>query len=355
MLRTSTLPLRPDAEAGARAPAGLPGWAALLSEGFCVELGPALVAGTPLGERVLARLAHGLRATCAELGAHEVALPASEGEALVNLLVKTGALLRPDASLACAFGTGFRDDVSERQGAFSLALYDRFDLAAVGPSDALPTERLLAPVRARLAGWDLPVELRDPDGDASDARSAGSGAAFVCALPSGGEARLGRLDVRSLGGGSDGRAMSAVLLTLDVFALLGVLAERRLDARGLHWPADLAPADVGVLPPPGVAPPLFDKLLGELAAAGVALLVDDRALDAGTRRTQLERWGLPLRLLAGPAAAEGALVLERRSGGGPERLDAGALVPTVLAALGRGSSGETSSSRARALRRRAVF
>lgn len=343
MLHASRLPFRPDAEAAARAPADLPGYAALLADGWFVELGPALLAGTTLTERVLARMAQSLRAPFAALGAHDVALPASEGEALVNLLVRTGCLQRDEPTIVLSLGTGFRDDVSACKGAFSLALYDRLDVVAVGRPDALPAESLLAPLLQTLDAWDVVLDVQQHE----------NLALLVAALPSGETTTLGRLDTRSLGSDAEGRPLHALLLTLDLFGLLGLLAEQHHDARGLRWPKGLSPVDVGVLAPGGASRPLLDKLLRELEQAGVSLLLDDRPGEPAARRLQLERWGLPLRVLVGPAFEQGDLVVERRDGGTPERVAAGAFTARILALLGREAVG--SWHHARALRRRVLF
>ena len=87
------------------------GFSLLLRHGYVVELGPGLVAGLPLFQRTLARLAERCRQTFMDLSAQEVSLPASEGAALINLLIHGGAGERSDLVAGFGDGNGASPDV----------------------------------------------------------------------------------------------------------------------------------------------------------------------------------------------------------------------------------------------------
>lgn len=295
-MRTSQLLLRRAApEVGAS-----PGWATLQRGGYASVLGPGLVGGGSLLEATLARLEALL---VADLPLPRASLAVSDGDALINLLLQHGALAGGPRG-AYALAAGFRADAGPSTGLAGLRLYRRLDVAwltGAGPGLApLDPDAQLAAVLARLG-----LERRRVDGAPGTARA-------LTSLPGGAEVELYALSERSLGPVGGGRAVA--LLSLDLHALLGCLAERHHDERGPGWPAALAPFAAGLLPVAAASLALAEKLHAQLGAAGVDLLLDDRGRDAAGAREDLWAFGLPALVLLSPGAAAGSVVLEQRVG-----------------------------------------
>jgi prolyl-tRNA synthetase len=79
---------------------------------------------------------------------------------------------------------------------------------------------------------------------------------------------------------------------------------------------------------------LAGRLYGELAAAGVEVLLDDRPERAGVKFKDADLIGIPWRLVVGRAAAEGRVELvERRDPQAGVELEAGEAVQRLLATL----------------------
>ena len=111
--------------------------------------------------------------------------------------------------------------------------------------------------------------------------------------------------------------------------------EQFADDQGISWPRALAPYDVHVV---GVGKPGTDEavaaedLYGRLRAAGLDVLLDDRAAGAGEKFKDAELLGCPLRLTVGRRAIEaGAAEATRRRA--LEHLDPVALDDPVEAVL----------------------
>ncbi|MGW0992926.1 proline--tRNA ligase [Streptomyces sp. NPDC002520] len=109
---------------------------------------------------------------------------------------------------------------------------------------------------------------------------------------------------------------------IGVSRAVAALAEQTADEQGLCWPKEVAPADVHVVAAgkalqTEVALDVADKL----AAAGVRVLVDDRAgVSPGVKFTDAELIGVPQILVAGRRAGEGVLELKDRKTGEREEL-----------------------------------
>ncbi len=352
------------------------GFDGLRDAGFVVELGPGLVAGTPLLDRVLARIEAGLLDALAALGVARAHLPACEGEALVNLLAHLGwAGARHGVA---AFGTGFRAEDARPEGLAGLALYPRLDVVRLETgADGSLADAVLAAL-AGLGLEELSCGSADtaatPGGAGSDApgstvpagpdapSSAGSSsAASDAADPDAvevvvhelraGDAPLGRVTRRALAAG--GPADAVRLLELDLYATVGALARRHADERGLRWPAACAPFAVALVAAAGgdpVAAETARKLETELEAAGVDVLRDDTDEPAAAQRRAAERLGIPWRVLCGPTCAEGVVVLERRAGGTPERVPVGDVLTRVAPDASHARGGAGRERRARRLR-----
>ncbi|MEU0337391.1 proline--tRNA ligase [Streptomyces sp. NPDC006193] len=109
---------------------------------------------------------------------------------------------------------------------------------------------------------------------------------------------------------------------IGVSRAVAALAEQTADEHGLVWPKEVAPADVHVVAAgKALQTELALDVAGKLAAAGVRVLVDDRAgVSPGVKFTDAELIGVPQILVAGRRAGEGVLELKDRKTGEREEL-----------------------------------
>src|SRR5690606_4136614 len=104
---------------------------------------------------------------------------------------------------------------------------------------------------------------------------------------------------------------------VGVSRAVAALAEQTADDKGLCWPAEVAPADVHVVAAgKALQTELALDVSEKLSAAGVRVLVDDRAgVSPGVKFTDSELIGVPRILVAGRRAGEGVVELkDRRTG-----------------------------------------
>jgi prolyl-tRNA synthetase len=105
---------------------------------------------------------------------------------------------------------------------------------------------------------------------------------------------------------------------VGVSRAVAAVAEQTLDELGLCWPRSIAPADVHLLAT-GKDDEVFEAaeaLTGELEAAGVTVLYDDRrGVSPGVKFKDAELLGMPTIVVVGKGLADGVVeVRERRSG-----------------------------------------
>ncbi|GAB2985605.1 proline--tRNA ligase [Saccharothrix stipae] len=104
---------------------------------------------------------------------------------------------------------------------------------------------------------------------------------------------------------------------IGVSRLVAAIAEQSHDERGLIWPRNVAPADVHVVVA-GKDETLLaggEKLAGELSAAGLTVLLDDRKASPGVKFADAELIGVPTILVVGRGLANGVVeVKDRRTG-----------------------------------------
>jgi prolyl-tRNA synthetase len=110
---------------------------------------------------------------------------------------------------------------------------------------------------------------------------------------------------------------------MGVSRLLAVVAEKHHDDRGLVWPPEAAPyqvhlAALGAGRSPEVAA-AAERLYGELVAAGVEVLYDDRDLSPGVKFADADLLGLPVRLVIGAKGLARGVVEWRSRATGEER------------------------------------
>ena len=110
-----------------------------------------------------------------------------------------------------------------------------------------------------------------------------------------------------------GRAMAAV-------------AEVHHDDRGLVWPAAVAPYATVITVASmrdDAAVAAAERLYGELQGRGVEVLLDDRDARAGVKFADAELIGIPWRITAGRAVADGEVELTERATGDTQRVGIG--------------------------------
>ncbi|ONI88402.1 proline--tRNA ligase [Saccharothrix sp. ALI-22-I] len=104
---------------------------------------------------------------------------------------------------------------------------------------------------------------------------------------------------------------------IGVSRLVAAIAEQSHDERGLIWPRNVAPADVHVVVA-GKDETLLAggaKLAGELSAAGLKVLLDDRKASPGVKFADAELIGVPTILVVGRGLVNGLVeVKDRRTG-----------------------------------------
>ena len=111
-----------------------------------------------------------------------------------------------------------------------------------------------------------------------------------------GEMYSEELGARYLDAGKSARPLRMACAAWDVTAVLAGIAEQNSDGRGLVWPASVAPFDAHLvsLPP---AEATAEELYGQLGAAGIAVLWDDRSESAGVKFGDADLIGIPVRLV----------------------------------------------------------
>ena len=105
---------------------------------------------------------------------------------------------------------------------------------------------------------------------------------------------------------------------IGVTRILAIIAELNNDAKGLIWPASVAPFDVHVVAA-GRDAAVFEvaaQLSDDLEAAGLDVLYDDRPkVSPGVKFGDAEIVGVPKIVIVGRGAADGQVELwDRRSG-----------------------------------------
>ena len=108
---------------------------------------------------------------------------------------------------------------------------------------------------------------------------------------------------------------------IGVSRMAAAIVEQSHDSAGVIWPREVAPADVHVVIA-GKDESVRDgaeRISGELDAAGVRVLLDDRGVSPGVKFTDAELVGVPTILVVGKGLASGVVeVKDRRSGSGVE-------------------------------------
>ncbi len=112
---------------------------------------------------------------------------------------------------------------------------------------------------------------------------------------------------------------------IGINRIIAALIETCHDANGIIWPMSLAPYEV-VLSPVKVTDPATkeatDRLYGELTAAGIEVLLDDRDVRAGVKFKDADLIGIPLRIVISERGLkDGKLEMKWRWGKEAELID----------------------------------
>jgi prolyl-tRNA synthetase len=125
---------------------------------------------------------------------------------------------------------------------------------------------------------------------------------------------------------------------IGVSRAVAAIVESTYDELGLCWPREVAPADVHVVAT-GKDAAVFetaDRLAGELEAAGVRVLYDDRPkVSPGVKFKDAELIGVPSILVVGRGLAGGTVELKDRRSGEREEIPVGEAVARISALVGR--------------------
>jgi prolyl-tRNA synthetase len=121
---------------------------------------------------------------------------------------------------------------------------------------------------------------------------------------------------------------------IGVSRAVAAVAENSHDALGLLWPRELSPFDVHLVAT-GKDPAVLveaERLAGELTAAGVDVLLDDRPkVSPGVKFKDAELIGVPTILVVGKGLADGTVEVKDRRSGGQDDVPLADLVGRVTA------------------------
>jgi prolyl-tRNA synthetase len=142
--------------------------------------------------------------------------------------------------------------------------------------------------------------------------------------------------------GPDGKPVRVTMGSygIGISRAVAAIAEQSHDDKGLAWPRGVAPFDVHVVAvgkgdEQRVA---AERLAGELEAAGVDVLLDDRGTSPGVAFKDAELLGLPSVLVVGKSLAAGEVELRDRRAGTTTVVPVDEAVAAVLADVRSGST-----------------
>ena len=134
--------------------------------------------------------------------------------------------------------------------------------------------------------------------------------------------------------GEDGKQHPIYLASygIGITRVMGVIAEKMSDDKGLVWPENIAPFKVHVVAIGDKGQALASTLYTELAEKSIEVLLDDRAERPGVKFADAELMGLPWRITIGERAidSDGLFELTERATGETKKLDYQQLVAFCL-------------------------
>ena len=131
---------------------------------------------------------------------------------------------------------------------------------------------------------------------------------------------------------------------IGVSRLAQSAVEQNHDDNGMIWPVSIAPFEVVITVANGEEPEqcqLAETLYGELRAAGVDVLLDDRMERAGVKFKDADLLGIPWRVVVGRNAARGQVELKMRSAREVLDMNASRLLRHLVPRLQRQRRGST--------------
>lgn len=125
--------------------------------------------------------------------------------------------------------------------------------------------------------------------------------------------------------GEDGKQHPIYLASygIGITRVMGVVAEKMSDDKGLVWPENIAPFKIHVVAIGDKGQALASTLYTELAEKNVTVLLDDRAERPGVKFADAELMGLPWRITIGERAidSDGLFELTERATGETKKLE----------------------------------
>jgi prolyl-tRNA synthetase len=253
------------------------------------------------------------------------AMPVVTQEGTLVLALVRGDDRLEEAKTAAALGTGFRPATeNEIREAFDA------DPGSIGPvgfdgpvlaDEALRDGQFV--VGANRTGWHLrgAEHGRDFDARLADIREpregdtcpkCGGRLGFQTALEVGHIFKLGTHYSVPLGAtflDEDGTERPLVMGSYGIGPgrIMAAAVEQRHDEHGIAWPRSLAPYDVEVVSIGAAGPEaveIAERVTGDLEAAGLEVLLDDRDLRPGEKFADADLLGCPLRVTVGKKTLE---------------------------------------------------
>jgi prolyl-tRNA synthetase len=154
--------------------------------------------------------------------------------------------------------------------------------------------------------------------------------------------KLGDRYSKAFGGtvlGQDGKAVPLIMgcYGIGVERAMAAIVECHHDERGIVWPLAVAPFSVVVVVAQSEDVEVAKAgaaIYEQLAAAGVEVIIDDRAERAGVKFRDAELTGIPLRVTVGKRGlAEGMVEITERLTGETRKVPADRAAPAVIALL----------------------
>ncbi|MHB8792174.1 MAG: proline--tRNA ligase [Thermoleophilia bacterium] len=113
--------------------------------------------------------------------------------------------------------------------------------------------------------------------------------------------------------------------------------EQLADEKGIVWPASIAPFCIHLVlvqPKDSQQTAMAEKLYGDLMAAGVEVLFDDRIISPGVKFADAELLGFPIRVTVGKRSiADGTVEVQLRSGGDERKFELGSAAMKIIELL----------------------
>jgi prolyl-tRNA synthetase len=141
-----------------------------------------------------------------------------------------------------------------------------------------------------------------------------------------------------LGADGESRPIEMGCYGIGITRTVAAAVEQRHDAAGIVWPPALAPFGAHVVPVGADAAlrETAERIVGELEAADIDALLDDRDERPGVKFKDADLIGLPVRLTVGPRAlARGCVELKARADATASEVPVGEAAARTAALLGR--------------------